>query len=572
MSENIIETNKNGTAGTEKPEKKHSGLSRILNKYFHHIDRGGSMKSEITAGCLMCILSVCGMFMNMQLITTMTVSGPYAGATVEQIAANGEIIAGTYFISMLIAFLGSLAIGLIARLPLVQVSGLGLSTVMISLVGTKSGLTYYNLLAVCFVSAILYAVAVSLPFVRKFLFKAIPASVRKAVPAAVGVMIAFVGLQLSGIVTVNGSSLPAYGAGTELGAASDSVGLSGFLGISLFNYSTDRFHPTLLLCCISALLAIVLIFIFKARKAKHPYLWSLLISTAFLIVTCVLTVAINWKMMKISFDSLLGRAWMIGSEDAMQTHLSAVFSNFSFGKVFREGFDFSAYTAAGGSVFLLFVTGVLTMLFAFSCHNEATLTAVYNDAGLGEADRKARRLALMCNAGMNIAAPLFGGSPVSIGQESCAGAGDNAEIGTRFRGGVRRLLSLHVRLDHSRRFRHGDEQSDPDESLRAPREGVAASHRVQLRHRRRGDGNRGAFHGKTQHGHRLEKQLFFRFPRGDDRGDLLPLQRRLRRRARVRGVYPSRSAESARGRQDEKRMSAAVGIPAYLAALVSLLC
>ena len=155
MSENIIETNKNGTAGTEKPEKKHSGLSRILNKYFHHIDRGGSMKSEITAGCLMCILSVCGMFMNMQLITTMTVSGPYAGATVEQIAANGEIIAGTYFISMLIAFLGSLAIGLIARLPLVQVSGLGLSTVMISLVGTKSGLTYYNLLAVCFVSAIL---------------------------------------------------------------------------------------------------------------------------------------------------------------------------------------------------------------------------------------------------------------------------------------------------------------------------------------------------------------------------------------------------------------------------------
>ena len=429
MSENIIETNKNGTAGTEKPEKKHSGLSRILNKYFHHIDRGGSMKSEITAGCLMCILSVCGMFMNMQLITTMTVSGPYAGATVEQIAANGEIIAGTYFISMLIAFLGSLAIGLIARLPLVQVSGLGLSTVMISLVGTKSGLTYYNLLAVCFVSAILYAVAVSLPFVRKFLFKAIPASVRKAVPAAVGVMIAFVGLQLSGIVTVNGSSLPAYGAGTELGAASDSVGLSGFLGISLFNYSTDRFHPTLLLCCISALLAIVLIFIFKARKAKHPYLWSLLISTAFLIVTCVLTVAINWKMMKISFDSLLGRAWMIGSEDAMQTHLSAVFSNFSFGKVFREGFDFSAYTAAGGSVFLLFVTGVLTMLFAFSCHNEATLTAVYNDAGLGEADRKARRLALMCNAGMNIAAPLFGGSPVSIGQESCAGAGDNAKSG-----------------------------------------------------------------------------------------------------------------------------------------------
>ena len=49
MSQHIMETNKNGTVGTEKPEKKHSGLSRILNKYFHHIDKGGSRKSKITA-------------------------------------------------------------------------------------------------------------------------------------------------------------------------------------------------------------------------------------------------------------------------------------------------------------------------------------------------------------------------------------------------------------------------------------------------------------------------------------------------------------------------------------------
>lgn len=410
------------------PAQKHSGFSRILNQWFHHIDRGGSLRSEVTAGIVLCILSVCGMFINLQLISGMLVSGAYDTATTAEIAANGEIIATMYFVSMLIAFVGSLVIGLVARLPFVQVSGLGLSTVMISLIGTSTGLSYYNLLAVCFVSSVVYAVVVALPPVKRFLFQALPQSVRKAIPAAMGVLLAFVALQLSGVISVSGSALPIFGVGDSISSASGSVQLSGILGIPLFDYTTDRFHPTLLLSGIFCIVTIVLVLVFKARKAKHPYLWSLLISTVVYILLTILLVNVNWANMSLSFDSLLGRAWMVGSEDAMINHLGAVFSNLSIGKIFSEGFDFSAYTAAGGNVALLFIAGILTMLAACLYGNEATMRATVEKGGY-EMSKKEGTIALLCNAGINVVAPLFNGSPVAIGTESVAGAEDNAKSG-----------------------------------------------------------------------------------------------------------------------------------------------
>ena len=103
-----------------------------LNRCFHHVDRGSTTAREIMGGLLSCILCVCAVFMNMQLICSLLLSSPAGGASMEQIAQNGEIIARQYFLSMLLAFAGSLAMGLIAGLPLVQIPSLGLSSLMIS--------------------------------------------------------------------------------------------------------------------------------------------------------------------------------------------------------------------------------------------------------------------------------------------------------------------------------------------------------------------------------------------------------------------------------------------------------
>ena len=112
----------------------------------------------------------------------------------------------------------------------------------------------------------------------------------------------------------------------------------------------------------------------------------------------------------------------------MLNHLGTVFSNLSVGKIFTEGFNFSAYTEAGGSVALLFIAGILTMLAASLYGNEAVMRASAEKGGYAMSEKESR-IALLCNAGINVVAPLFNCSPVEIGAESVAGAEDNAKSG-----------------------------------------------------------------------------------------------------------------------------------------------
>ncbi len=405
-----------------------SNNNSMLNRFFHYADRGGTLGGEIAAGLGVFFLSACGIFINMQLIAKLSISGAYSAANIAQIAANGEIYAQTYFVSMLLAFVGSLLIGLVARLPLVQTAGLGLSTVLVSMVGAGTGLTYYNLLAVCFFSAVLYAAVVCIPGVNKALFSAVPSPVRRALPAAAGLMMAWVAMQLTGLVSVNGSSLPVYGTGTVLEQASDSVALPGLVSFGSYSYATDKFHPLLLVCGLSVVVTFAAWLLL--RRSRRPYLFSLLVGTAFFLVVGICAVGIDWKTFNFSLDFLWGRLWMVGSEDAMHTHLSSVLSNLNFGRVFSEGLDFSAYTENGGSVPMLFITGVLTFLAAYLFDAEATLRCVADSTGAFSADgQEGVRLALACNAGMNILAPLAGGAPMSIGKASYAGSEDGARSG-----------------------------------------------------------------------------------------------------------------------------------------------
>lgn len=405
-----------------------SNNNSMLNRFFHYADRGGTLGGEIAAGLGIFFLSACGIFINMQLIAKLTISGAYSTANISQIAANGEIYAQNYFVSMLLAFAGSLLIGLVARLPLVQTAGLGLSTVLVSMVGTGTGLTYYNLLAVCFFSAILYAAVVCIPGVNKALFNALPNPVRRALPAAAGLMMAWIAMQLTGLVSVNGSSLSIYGTGAVLEQASDSVALPGLVSFGSYSYATDKFHPLLLVCALSV--AVTFAAWLLLRRSKRPYLFSLLTGTVFFLVVSICAVGIDWKTFNFSMDFLWGRLWMVGSEDAMHTHLSPVLSNLNLGRVFSEGLDFSAYTENGGSVPMLLVTGVLTFLAVYLFDAEATLRCVADSTGAFSADgQEGVRLAMACNAGMNILAPLAGGAPVSISKTSCAGAEDGARSG-----------------------------------------------------------------------------------------------------------------------------------------------
>ena len=401
----------------------------MLNKFFHYKDRGGTLRGEIAAGLGMCFLAVCGLFINMQLIAKLSISGAYAQANTQQISVNGEYYALTWFLSMIIAFVGSLLIGLVARLPLVQVSGLGMSTVLVSMIGIETGLSYYNLLFVCFVSSIVYTVLVAVPGLKQFVFRALPGPVKQALPAAAGLLLAWIAIQLTGIVNFSPSNISIYGAGTNGLLSQDSVLLSGGVGLENYSYTTDQYHPLLLIGTIAVLFTIILFLVIRQR-VKRPYFLSLMGGTVFFLVIYVLAVCFDFDTGRFTLDSLWGRLWMVGSEDAMQTHLSTMMRTFSFTRVLTQGSDFSAYTQAGGNVALLFAVGILTFLMLNMYEAQAVLQVVSEDTGVFDADsHKDVQKALICNALINIAAPLIGTTPVGIGKASVAAGKDGAKSG-----------------------------------------------------------------------------------------------------------------------------------------------
>ena len=175
--------------------KKQGALSKALDKVFHFTQRGSTMGSEIGAGLGAFFISVCALLMNTRIIGE--AYGSYAGA---------------YLATALIAFLGTILLGVVANLPLVQSANMGLSTVMIALMGAEDGLTYPNLMAVTFVAAVLYLVVVLTP-AKKFLVEALPEGVKKAMPVGVGLYVAWTALKNTGLVTAAGTAATASGLG-----------------------------------------------------------------------------------------------------------------------------------------------------------------------------------------------------------------------------------------------------------------------------------------------------------------------------------------------------------------------
>lgn len=393
----------------------------MLDRYFHYKERGGSLKSEIGAGLTMLFLATCGIFINMQLFTQLRLGG--------NLSTNGEILAQNWFLSMLFACIGSLLMGLVARMPLIQAGGMGLSMLLLSMFGSMEGLTYYNLLFVCFIASIVYTLLNVLPGVRNFFWKMIPRPVRKALPAAVGLLMAWIALQLTGLFSADGSRIAAYGAGVQLPSMSDSAALFHTISLPEYNYANDRYHPLLLVTAVSVVFTLILFCILRQR-ARKPVLGSLLGGTGCFFALYMLFVCYDFKTGNFIPESLFGRLWMAGGEDAMFYHLDVTLRSISFGRIFAKGMDFTAFLDAGGNMAHLFAVGILNYVLISTLSNDAVLKTAAEDIG-DEAlsEDRSRALVYACNGLVNMAAPMFGCGPLLVGEASVAGTEDGAKSG-----------------------------------------------------------------------------------------------------------------------------------------------
>ena len=284
-----------------------------MNRFFHVTERGSSIRTEIGAGLTT--------FMAMAYILMVN-----AGMFAE---LDGVTYGAVYIATAISAVIGTVCIGLLANLPLAQAPGMGLNAFFVYTACMTFGLSYANALVLVLFDGIIF-VLLTVTGLRKIIFDAIPAAVKMSISAGIGIFIAFLGLQNAGIVVDDGATLVNLRSFNLLGG----------------NVTWADIFPALV-----TLLGLFAIGIMAKKKVKGAVMWGILGSA-------VLYYAIG-------LISVPGFSAAAIAPNLSSDFLGAFkdFANLSFGKVFTEGFDFSAYIAAHGT--FDFVVMFITTMLAF---------------------------------------------------------------------------------------------------------------------------------------------------------------------------------------------------------------
>lgn len=312
------------TAETTVEEKK---VGKV-DAWFGITKSGSNFKTEIVAGLTTFMAMVYILMVN---------------AGMFQYVIGGDDPYGAAYIATAIgAIVGTMLMALYAKMPLAQASGMGVNAFIVyTLVLGGTGLTYANCMVFTLLDGVIF-VLLTVTGLRQKIFAAIPAGVRHAIPVGIGLFIAFIGMQNAGIV-VDSSTLVSFVSFNVLNPAN-----------SFMTYNAGTVGG--MLPALVAILGVIAIAIMAKKGIKGAILWGILGSA-------------------VVFYALAGIAYGCGSEGAAGffggISISNPFSAFaawgkdSVGKVFTEGFDFSAYLGTegnnAGTLVVLIITTALSL-------------------------------------------------------------------------------------------------------------------------------------------------------------------------------------------------------------------
>ena len=160
-----------------------------MEKFFKLKERGTDVKTEIMAGITT--------FMTMAYILAVNPGILSTGTGLE----FGKVFAATAITSAI----ATLVMGLVANLPFALSAGMGLNAFFTYTVCLGMGYSYQWALSAILVEGLIFLL-LTFCNVREAIVNSIPASLKKAIAAGIGLFIAFIGLQNAGII-VGGATL-----------------------------------------------------------------------------------------------------------------------------------------------------------------------------------------------------------------------------------------------------------------------------------------------------------------------------------------------------------------------------
>lgn len=302
-----------------------------------------------------------------------------------------------YIATAISAVIGTILIGVLANLPLAQASGMGLNAFFVYTVCFGFGLSYANALVLVLVDGIIFII-LTVTGLREKIFEAIPDQVRVAIPAGIGLFIAFIGLQNAGIIV------------------NDAATCVNLVSLNVFSGTATWGSVMPILVTLGSVIAIA---VMSKRGVKGSVLLGIVGGAAAYYIL-----------------GFTVPGFYEGFGETLSFNPLTAFGDFgtqAFGRVFTEGFDFSAYLAEHSQAELIVL--VITTALAFCLVDMFdTLGTLYGACARGDLLTKEGKVpnmdkAMLADAIATTCGAVCGTSTVTTFVESSAGVAEGGRTG-----------------------------------------------------------------------------------------------------------------------------------------------
>ncbi len=361
-----------------------SKFTAYLDGKFELTKKGTSVKTEVMAGLTTFMAMVYILMVN-------------AGMFADPIGLGDGLPLGVsygamYIVTALSAIIGTVLIGLLSGLPLAQAPGMGLNAFFVYTMCLGFGFSYANTLVFILIDGLVF-IGLTVTGLREKIFKAIPEDIKKAIPAGIGLFIAFIGLQNAKLVVADAST------GVTMG--------------SMNLLLTDWFS---IIPLIVVVLGVIAIAVLSKRNVKGSVLLGILGSAVLYFVIVGISALCGNVASKAFFDSIS----MSNPFDAFKD-----FGTQAVGKVFTEGFNFGPWIEANGAgqFILVLITSALAFCLVDMFDTLGTLYGACKSGDLLDEKGDVPNLnkAMLADAIATTAGAVLGTSTVTTFVESSAG-------------------------------------------------------------------------------------------------------------------------------------------------------
>ncbi|MCK5731309.1 MAG: NCS2 family permease [Draconibacterium sp.] len=184
----------------------------MLEKFFKLKENKTTVKTEILAG-----------------ITTFMTMAYILAVNPDILSATGMDKNALFTATALSAFVATMVMALVAKLPFALAPGMGLNAFFAFTVVLGMGHSWQFAITAVFLEGIIFIILTAFN-IRELIVNAIPLPLKHAVSAGIGLFIAFIGLQNAGIITNNDAVLVGLG---DMGSPAVLIALGGVLLIGV---------------------------------------------------------------------------------------------------------------------------------------------------------------------------------------------------------------------------------------------------------------------------------------------------------------------------------------------------